>query len=461
MRETWIRSKRKNLGVSQYKMARVLGVTFQQLSSWEMGKEEPNDSEKQRVEKFFSEFHRLVANGVVKLKKQRVVHSYELSDKATAPKLQPKHAKSAAAPAFLKKKLPKNAPTAITLFSGIGGMSLGFLNAGYKIAGFVELEESAREIYGANFPNTECLGSDVRGVSNEQVLGWKKKFGEVDVLAGGPPCQGFSLAGKRNILDPRNELYNEFARIAGVLQPKCILLENVRTFLTMQTSTGEFVKDDLIRKFDAAGYRLTYASVNAMNFGVPQSRERVLFIGLRKDLAKTRKLGIPAHSHFEKSQTPGLPGIGGRSVVTFKDAVSDLEALESGEISSHDPWHFAVRHPDHVVRMLAGVPEGKSAHENPDPKMRPTSGYNTTYKRLVWNAPAATVSTNFSMISGSRNVHPRDTRAITIREAMRCQTFPDDFVLKGTLGDIRRGIGNAVPPLLAKQFAEHIKETLL
>lgn len=461
MKENWVRTKRNELGVSQYKMAKCIGVTFSQLSAWEMGKVLPTPEDQKKIEYFFEHFADLVEKGVVKIKKQIVKRSFALSssDSSDVEALFEKTAEKT--PVFYSGALDEKAPTAITLFSGVGGMSLGFVKAGYRVLGHVELEDSARKIYSRNFPDSACLGKDIREVTDQDVLDWKSKFGPVDVLAGGPPCQGFSLAGKRNVFDSRNELYNEFARVAGILQPKCVLLENVRTFLSMQSKDGGLVKDDLIRRFHQAGYTMVYRSVNAKNYGAPQSRERVIFVGVRNDLIKNRKPTLPEPTHSDELDSNQLALISAKPLKTFRDAVGDLDKLESGQASKSDKWHFAVKHPDHVIKMFIGIPEGKSAHENPDPKLRPTSGYNTTYKRLVWDEPSSTISTNFSMISGSRNVHPRDIRSLTIREAMRCQTFPDNFDLVGSLGAIRKGIGNAVPPVLAEAFARHIREKLL
>ena len=133
--------------------------------------------------------------------------------------------------------------------------------------------------------------------------------------------------------------------------------------------------------------------------------------------------------------------------------------LESGE-KSNDPLHWSISHPQHVIDWLKDVPEGCSAHDNPDPNMRPTSGFNTTYKRIKWDEPCSTISTNFSMISGARNVHPTSTRSLTIREAARAQSFPDEFAFFGGWGDVRKVIGNAVPPMLAYVIAEAIKKQL-
>ena len=146
---------------------------------------------------------------------------------------------------------------------------------------------------------------------------------------------------------------------------------------------------------------------------------------------------------------------------TFGDAVSDLEFIEAGEVSSIDSYHKATAHPEHVIRWLYNVPQGKSAHENEDPTMRPPSGFNTTYKRQMWNEPAATVQTTFGMISGCNNVHPIATRALTIREAARIQGFPDSFKFEGKDGVVKTVIGNAVPPLLAYHIACFIKSTYI
>jgi DNA (cytosine-5)-methyltransferase 1 len=123
--------------------------------------------------------------------------------------------------------------------------------------------------------------------------------------------------------------------------------------------------------------------------------------------------------------------------------------------------HQAVRHPSHVIKWLWDVKEGHSAHDNENPKDRPPSGYNTTYKRQVWQEPASTVQTTFGMISGCRNVHPISTRSLTIREAARIQSFPDSYQFTGTLGAIRTGIGNAVPPLLAYRVGLFVRSRLL
>lgn len=452
---SWIRKKRKFLGISQYKMAKALEITSQELSGWELNKVKPSSSKLKIVKDFFNNPQKYLKKNGVSLKKKtfKRVKEYSKTKYPSQKKLE----------TFYKRFPNENVISdhrlnAVMLFSGIGGMSLGFQNAGFNIIGHVEINETANKIYHKNFPCSQLIGQDIKSISDKQVLEFKNKNKEITIIAGGPPCQGFSLAGKRNVYDPRNELFREFVRFTRLLLPKFIVLENVKMLRTMRSKTGGYVKDYIMNEFDKIGYKTIWSVVNVKNYGVPQSRERIIFIGIRKDLEENVNLKFPSVTHLEGNNLFNK-GNAAR-ILTFRDATIDLERLESGQSSKKDPWHFAIMHPEHVIEMLKNVPEGSSAHDNPDPKLRPSSGYNTTYKRLKWDEPSSTISTNFSMISGSRNVHPSDTRSITIREAMRCQTFPDTFRLVGSLGEIRKGIGNAVPPHFAEILAKHIKLTL-
>jgi len=223
----------------------------------------------------------------------------------------------------------------------------------------------------------------------------------------------------------------------------------------MKSSEGHYVKDEIKREFEKRGYLVGLFDANAKDYGVPQHRERVFFIAVRRDLGASPSFPDPTH---------GQAGDGNlfsnfAPYRTFADACSDLTFLESGE-TANDPMHAAVAHPQHVIDWLWDVPEGQSAHDNDDPSKRPPSGYNTTYKRQVWAEPGATVQTTFGMISGCRNVHPIATRSLTVREAARLQSFPDSYKFTGSLGSIRTGIGNAVPPLLAYAIAKHIIKAL-
>lgn len=456
-----LRQRRK---LSQAKLAVLLQVPQARLSQWELDKLPVADGIVDRVHSLLGS---LDDGELERLRKKRYQrHEYVVGGNGATRSVFHNDAAIAANREYLdllsrleerRSHLDADSPTAIALFAGCGGMSLGFSWAGFRVHGFIELQPDFRAIYKQNFPNARELGSDITRVSDEQVAEWATKFGTIDVLFGGPPCQGFSLTGKRDRFDPRNQLFRHYARVASILRPKAILLENVRLLTSMKSEDGNWVKDEIGEAFSEFGYRMIHKELDAQDYGVPQHRERVFFVGVRQDIEL--KPSLPPATRGE-SHNGDLFASGLHPFRTFRVATCDLEAVESGQKAAHDQWHEAVAHPKHVVEWLKDVPEGASAHDNADPAMRPPSGYNTTYKRLCWDEPASTVSTTFGMISGCRNVHPTNTRSLTVREALRCQSFPDTFKLVGSLGAIRTSIGNAVPPLLGHALASHLKQIL-
>jgi len=460
-----IREARKRKGLSQAKLARLLGINQALLSSWELNNSEvpPETSEK-----IFNLIETLDQEMIIKLRKRstkkdvQIQHQTTLSSKPCRERRTLTESERRKRLPFLYfdlNKIPYNGRKGIALFSGIGGMSLGFRLAGFQILGYVEIHEPFRRIFEANFSDARCLGHDIRNVRKEDVLSWRKQYGEVECLFGGPPCQGFSLAGKRDKFDERNLLYSEFARVASFLKPKTIVMENVSLMTTMKDPRGELMPGVMSEAFDNAGYKCNFRILHSEDYGVPQCRRRLFMIGVRKDLG-VNQVTFPLPTHGAGGQMM-LLGNDLEPYVTFWEATGDLESLKAGQQSTKDVWHRATPHPTYVVRMLEGIPEGMSAHNNPDPSLRPTSGYNTTYKRIRWDEPCSTISTNFNMISGCRHVHPSDTRAFTVREAMRAQTFPDNFKICGKVEDVRKGVGNAVPPLLAMKIADHIHKLIL
>ena len=330
----------------------------------------------------------------------------------------------------------------VSLFSGGGGLDLGFKNAGYNILWAIDNNQDAVNTYKVNI-GEHIICADINKIDEEQIP-------HADVVIGGPPCQSFSLAGNRHVEDARGQLVWRYIKIISTIKPKAFVFENVTGLISAKNSKGEKILSLLQSAFKNIGYNISTKVVNAADYGVAQNRERVIFIGIRKDFNLQ-----PVIADTICGDVNGL--FAKQPYFTFGDAVSDLEFLEAGEKSKSDKYHKAVAHPEHVIRWLYNVPEGKSAHDNEDPSLRPPSGYNTTYKRQVWNEPGATVQTTFGMISGSNNVHPIATRSLTIREAMRLQSFPDSFKIEGKDGVVRTTIGNAVPPLLAYRIALFIK----
>lgn len=455
---TILRSHRQKLGLSQANLAELSSISQHILSAFELGKTDLPESICKTVAQALADKKRVAK--LAEREKRYREHKYvevpkiaERVERAVRTKGNIEYCRCLNELADLHKQKKTGEMTALSLFSGCGGFSIGFSAAGFLVKGYLELEFDLRKIYKLNFPDSLELGGDITDIDASSLATIKERIGVIDVIIGGPPCQGFSLSGKRQIDDPRNTLFKHYLRFVDLFCPKVAVLENVRLLTSMKNPEGQFVKDEICEEFRRHGYKVKCFEINAKDYGVPQHRERVMFIAIRNDVPEMPSLPKITHG-------PGLPMFSSALPHrTFADACSDLAFIESGEKSSDD-LHEAVRHPAHVIEWLWDVPEGCSAHDNLDPHKRPPSGYNTTYKRQVWKEPASTVQTTFGMISGCRNVHPIATRSLTIREAARVQSFPDSYQFMGSLGAIRTGIGNAVPPLLAYEIACHIVKLL-
>ena len=453
-----LRVHRQSLGLSQAKLAELSSVPQHLLSAFELGKTSLAKIHIEAVARSLTNTPEI--EKITKYKKRYQTHQYSDVPKianrvrlASQTDENPKYLKLLQQLAMQHNEDKSGCPTALSLFAGCGGFSLGFSAAGFNVKGFLELETGLRDIYRLNFPSSMELGGDITEVNATDLIQFKEALGEVDVIIGGPPCQGFSLTGKRDVADPRNTLFRHYLRFVDTFHPKVAVLENVRLLTSMKDIDGKLVKDEIISDFRAHGYKVKFFEINAKSYGVPQSRERVIFVACREDIKQVPTIPDPTHGQADDLFANT------KIFRTFGDACSDLEFLESGE-SASDNLHQAVHHPKHVIEWLWDVPEGKSAHDNSNENLHPPSGYNTTYKRQIWIEPASTVQTTFGMISGSNNVHPIATRSLTIREAARIQSFPDEYNFSGTLGTIRKGIGNAVPPLLAYQLGKHISRIL-
>jgi DNA (cytosine-5)-methyltransferase 1 len=471
MKYAEIKEKRKKYNISQTKLSEASGYSKAAISAWELEKCVPSDYELSRLDEALSVIIKNIEECIFDVRKKRITHS-KLEKRNLPPPInsaddyrerlslrtvsETPYSKRLS-DLYHKAQKPKgcHAPKAIALFSGCGGLSLGFAAEGFNLVGHVEIEKSANRIYEENFPESRLIGTDICEISDNDMHKWISEYGNIDVIVGGPPCQGFSLAGKRDPEDLRNQLYKYYVHIVSVLQPKVFVMENVRLLTSMKNSGGRLFIDCILESFSKAGYHIIRREINACDYGVPQSRERVILIGIRNDLNKEFVFPIGEYTDDNQVDLLFLP----KKRLSFRDAAGDLQPLESGDRSS-DPLHWSIAHPEHVIKWLKDVPEGCSAHENKDPAMRPPSGFNTTYKRIMWDEPCSTISTNFSMISGCRNVHPTSTRSLSIREAARIQSFPDEFVFVGKWGDIRKAIGNAVPPVLAAAIARAILNQL-
>ena len=264
-----------------------------------------------------------------------------------------------------------------------------------------------------------------------------KIFGnnKIDVIIGGPPCQGFSIAGKigRNFIDDeRNQLFKEFVRFVEVIKPRIFVMENVAALKTH--NKGKTI-EEIVKEFERVGYTVKYDVLNAVNYGVPQQRRRIFVIGT---LDKENKFNFP-----EKTTKQ----------ITIAEALKGLPKLESGE-TSDIPNHNAMNHSKQMLEKMSYVKDGGNRNDIPE-DIRPKSGDIRKYIRYNSNEPSICITGDMRKV-----FHFNQNRALTGRELARIQTFPDDFIFKGNAGKVQQQIGNAVPPKLAFQIANSVKEVL-
>ena len=336
----------------------------------------------------------------------------------------------------------QNSLTFIDLFSGAGGLLRGFIDAGYNPVFSVEMWEPAIATHKINYPSVKIIESDIRNISNDSL---NKYCDNVDVIVGGPPCQGFSTIGKRIVKDPRNELVFEFIRFVDTIKPKVFLMENVRGLLS---SNGGKTKVAIEEEFKSIGYNVVSRVLCAADYGVPQMRNRVFFMGIRKDL----------------NISPSFPEITHKpeEYVTVGDAIGDLVGKEN-EIPNHIPMkHNAV-----VTERIKYIKEGEGIPKNglpadiaygsrSDYSNNELKNFSHVYRRLSRYKPATTMVPGHNAFP----LHPTENRSLTVREAARIQTFPDDVVFCGTRQNQCIQVGNAVPVELAYQLAKHIEKIL-
>jgi len=347
------------------------------------------------------------------------------------------------------KIISNKKPIIVELFSGCGGTSLGFEMAGYEVALGCDIHIPSIKSFKKNHPNAFTILGDIKKIDPKiikELLGERK----IDVLIAGVPCQGFSLNNrKRHIDDDRNLLYKEFVRFVEKLQPKSIILENV----SGMKSVGTFVRDiekDLSRAGDmVVKSKLLYAQ----DYGVPQKRSRLVFVGIKGKSFDFDKI--------KKTHGPGTTN----PYVTIKDAIGDLPSLKPGESESEYSSEAFSEYQKLMRKKANGTLLCHSAPNHPDAtikKIKNTKPGNPMYPkfkqriRLSWEIQSPT------QVSGGIRPqfqfgHPEDSRGLSIRERCRIQSFPDDFIIEGGIVQGRVQTGNAVPPLLAKSIAEAIK----
>jgi DNA (cytosine-5)-methyltransferase 1 len=367
-------------------------------------------------------------------------------------------------------------PISIDLFAGAGGLSRGLENAGFNVLVANEVHPDPVKTYRANHPDTQVIDEDIREIESDEVLSVAEEsadrgIDEVDLIAGGPPCQGFSTAGDKDEDDPRNNLYQDYARMVKEIQPKAFLMENVTGLETMYN--GDAI-EEVIELFDTLGYNYEYRTLNAINFGAPQLRKRVIFIGYRDGTTPS----FPEPACAPKSQ---LSGFTKPEPSSISEAISDLRFLEPGETAEEyelppeTPYqevlrenanklhnHVATNHSQRVIDRFEHFPQGGDKSDIPEEKRTKKDGrkrwHPDKHSRAITSSP-------------DDFIHYEKNRIPTVRETARIQTFPDDYEFKGqrTTGNWRRKheycsqtqqVGNAVPPWLGESVGREIMQTL-
>lgn len=314
-----------------------------------------------------------------------------------------------------------DAPTVISTFAGCGGSSLGYSMAGFRELLAVEWDQNAVDTFRLNFPDVPVYHGDIAKLSVDECLARTGlQPGDLDVFDGSPPCQGFSTAGKRMIDDPRNQLFREYVRLLRGLRPKVFVMENVSG---MVKGKMKLIFAEILRELKASGYAVSARLMNAMYFNVPQSRERMIFIGVREDLGV-----VPTH-----------PRGNVRPFVT-RDALNGLG--------------------DNLTDRVNLARESKTAQQMSVVRPGARCRLHHSHHRLAWASTAPTIDRGGG--AGAYHIwHPSEHRPIRVAEVKRIASFPDDYLFAGAVSDAFTRIGNSVPPLFMRSIAQHIREHIL
>ena len=338
----------------------------------------------------------------------------------------------------------------LDIFSGCGGLSFGFLKQGYEVVAGIDHWEDSVKTFEYNHNGAKGIVADLGNFKPEIF----NEFMGVDVVVGGPPCQGFSISGKRNPNDPRNNLYKGFVKTVAHLNPKAFILENVPNLVSMDSGK---IKDQIIKDFSNLGYDVKYKIMLASDYGVPQNRRRVVFVGVK---------GVNSYN-FPSGKTVDL-----KLKITTKDAISDLpdDSVVDGSKNKIKPKndyqtkmranatkvfnHQITNHDQKTIDTIALVPDGKNYKSLPE-HLKNTRKVNIAWTRYSSSKPSLTIDTGHR-----HHFHYKYNRVPTVRESARLQSFPDDFVFLGSKTSQYKQVGNAVPPLMAEAIAEELKKIL-
>ena len=341
---------------------------------------------------------------------------------------------------------------AIDLFCGAGGLSYGFESAGFNILLGIDNDSKALEVFEHNHKGAKSICGDITQITYDDI---KAKIGDkrIDIIVGGPPCQGMSLSGPRRFDDPRNKLYLSYIRLVDEIRPRAFVIENVPGLVSL---FGGQIKDSIIEKFTQMGYKVKYQILCSADYGVPQSRKRVVFVGTRENVEfeYPKKLKNQVTCKMALSDLPPLVDELGEEVSDYAtDIQNDYQKLMRAR-SEKVHNHVAASHSEKVKKIIAMVPDGCNYKSLPE-EYRNSRNFHVAWTRFASDKPAPTIDTGHR-----HHFHYEYNRVPTVRECARLQSFPDDFVFEGNKTQQFRQVGNAVPPLMAQAIAKQVKKML-
>lgn len=335
----------------------------------------------------------------------------------------------------------------LDLFCGCGGLSSGFIDAGFTITHGIDNWKDAVNTFNFNHKESTGIVADL-GKTDAKTIIKEYKIDSIDIIIGGPPCQGFSIAGKRNVEDERNLLYKSFLEFVRILKPKAFLMENVPNIFSMGKG---IVKENIVSDFEKIGYKVKTNTLMASEYGVPQNRKRAFFIG-----------------HSKKSEYE-FPNQKIKQLISSKDAISDLpdqniddgapypskanstfqRLMRKGSKQLYN--HQLTNHEQKTINTIALVPDGGN-YKNLPAELKDTRRVNIAWTRLNSSKPSFTIDTGHR-----HHFHYKFNRVPTVRESARIQSFNDKFIFTGSKTSQYKQVGNAVPPILAKHLANSLK----
>lgn len=342
--------------------------------------------------------------------------------------------------------------TVLDLFCGIGGFSYGFeMTKKFEVVAAADIWETALNTYKLNHTNKENIEVLLQDLTTLNPSYWNKYAGKIDVIIAGPPCQGFSMSGKRDVKDKRNSLFEEVIKIAKVINPKYVVIENVVGLLSMKTPEGKSVKDLIDFEFNRIEYKVQHKILNAADYGVPQARKRVVFIASKKLPITFPEPVLTPENYITVGNALGNVDPDGD---VYLPPLTDFQKEMAGRTDIQN--HLRRKSNVLVTKRMSYIPQGGNWKDIPIELGTGGGVHSNAYKRLDPKLPSVTIK----HAAKAMIIHPGRNRILTVREVARLQSFNDDFIITGNSSDQHQQLANAVPPLLGKAIAIELAKNL-